>query len=215
MTWRSFLLIEETRMKVCESCNSYLKKIEGEICPKCSRKNEGICYDCKRWEDDPEWKYILDRNVSIYEYNPFMKELLARYKFRGDAEIANVFKEELCLTYKREFQKEVDFIVPIPLSEERFYERGFNQSVLLAQFLKAPIITPLIRINHEKQSKKSRRERINHSNYFTINDTICIKEKNLLLIDDIYTTGSTLRHAAKVLKGKNAQNISSLTLIRS
>lgn len=215
MTWRNFLLIEETRMKVCESCSSHLKKIEGDICPKCSRENEGVCYDCKRWEDDPKWKNILDRNVSIYEYNPFMKELLARYKFRGDAEISNVFKEELCFTYKREFQKEVDLIVPIPLSEERLYERGFNQSVLLAQFLKAPIITPLIRINHEKQSKKSRRERINHSNYFTINDTICIKGKNLLLIDDIYTTGSTLRHAAKILKEKNAQNISSLTLIRS
>ena len=66
----------------------------------------------------------------------------------------------------------------------------------------------------EKQSKKSRSERIHIPQVFQINPQVEIIGKHILLIDDIYTTGSTLRHAAKLLKESGAERIQSLTLAR-
>ncbi|MGN7175963.1 ComF family protein [Paenibacillus sp. FSL R5-0490] len=106
-----------------------------------------------------------------------------------------------------------DCLVPIPLSPERLYERGFNQSaalILEAGFTPAELLQ---RIHSEKQSKKSRLERIHHHQVFEPLN-INIENKVILLIDDIYTTGSTLYHAAKVLKTGGAASVLSLTLAR-
>ncbi|UHA61565.1 ComF family protein [Metabacillus litoralis] len=145
-----------------------------------------------------------------------MKELLATFKFRGDAALVEVFHNDFLACYKTNLVKEkIDFTIPIPLSPERLYERGFNQAKLLATFLPLAQIDILTRTHHEKQSKKSRQERLTASNMFSVEDSSKIMNKKILLIDDIYTTGSTLRHAAKVLKDNGAASVSSLTLIRS
>ncbi|MFY2155821.1 ComF family protein [Cytobacillus firmus] len=104
-------------------------------------------------------------------------------------------------------------LVPIPLSPERLYERGFNQSAAL---IREAGFTPkdlLQRIHSEKQSKKSRLDRI-HQNQVFEPLNINIKNKIILLVDDIYTTGSTLYHAARVLKNGGAASVFSLTLAR-
>ncbi|WP_353737005.1 phosphoribosyltransferase family protein [Bacillus sp. CMF12] len=106
-----------------------------------------------------------------------------------------------------------DFLVPIPLSSERLYERGFNQSSALIHEAGFTVTELLSRIHSEKQSKKSRQERIHlHQVFQPLN--VDIEDKIILLIDDIYTTGSTLYHAAKVLKAGGAESISSITLAR-
>ncbi|MCM3162350.1 hypothetical protein M3607_12875 [Metabacillus litoralis] len=145
-----------------------------------------------------------------------MKELLATFKFRGDAALVEVFQNEFLASYKAHYlQKKLDFGIPIPLSLERLYERGFNQAKLLADYIPLAPSDALSRIHHEKQSKKSRHERLTASNVFSVTDSSKIRNKKILLIDDIYTTGSTLRHASKVLKDNGAASVSSLTLIRS
>ncbi|MFV2046269.1 ComF family protein [Metabacillus sp. YM-086] len=215
MSWSSFLLIEP---KACDDCYQSLKKIQSPTCPRCFRpqENDHVCQDCQAWENDPQWKNILQKNLSVFEYNDSMKELLATFKFRGDAALVEVFQKDFLASYKASFFKEkIDFVIPIPLSPERLYERGFNQAKLLANFLPLPQIDILTRTHHEKQSKKSRQERITASNVFSIVDSSKIMNKKILLIDDIYTTGSTLRHAAKVLKDNGTGSIFSFTLIRS
>jgi competence protein ComFC len=171
-------------------------------------RHDDLCNDCVRWEDDPEWSGYLDRNVSLFQYNDFLKEVIARFKFRGDYVIAKAFAELI----KSELAKlEYDFLVPIPLSEERLYERGFNQAEALireAGFTPTPLLT---RIHSEKQSKKSRSERIHVPQVFQVSESL---GGTILLVDDIYTTGSTLRHAAKILKEAGAELIQSLTLAR-
>ncbi|MCV9884684.1 ComF family protein [Metabacillus halosaccharovorans] len=145
-----------------------------------------------------------------------MKDILSTFKFRGDAALAAVFEKEFKTSYKANFKTiKLDATIPIPLSPERLYERGFNQAKLLADFLPLPQLDILERTHHEKQSKKSRQERLTSSNVFSISDRSIIEGKNILLIDDIYTTGTTLRHAAKRLKDFGATSIYSLTLIRS
>lgn len=193
-------------------------KINDPVCPSCYRtqSNHENCSDCQSWENDPNWKGILQRNVSVFDYSDAMKDVLSAFKFRGDAALVAVFQIDFQTSYKANFHtKTIDAAVPIPLSPERLYERGFNQAKLLANLLPLPQLEVLQRTHHEKQSKKSRQERLTSSNVFSITNHSIIEGKNLLLIDDIYTTGTTLRHAAKRLKDDGAASISSLTLIRS
>lgn len=217
ISWGNLLSREEAIL-LCDQCSKQLVPIEGECCVRCSRPFEGVaeefrkgalCYDCVRWEEDKEWRGILERNVSLYEYNDFLKGVISRYKFRGDY----VLSEFLCKGLKKVI-KEYDLFVPVPLSNERLYERGFNQSEAL--ILQAGLIPTFVlkRTHTEKQSKKSREERIHLSNVFKITSEEEIVGKKVLLVDDIFTTGSTVLHAAKLLKRQGALSVSSFTVAR-
>ena len=217
--WRAIFSIEKEQL-ICSACEANLKKIEGETCRICCRpfyqlddkfRKGEWCNDCFRWEEDPEWQGLLEKNHSLFLYNEFLKEVIAKYKFRGDYILAKVFTADIkeALTKMRP-----DLLVPIPLSEERLYERGFNQAVALLKesgFSPAEILT---RIHSEKQSKKSRSDRIHLPQVFKVAADYNLQGKKVVLIDDIYTTGSTLRHAAKQLKAAGAASIQSLTLAR-
>ncbi|MFE8701673.1 ComF family protein [Cytobacillus sp. FJAT-54145] len=107
-----------------------------------------------------------------------------------------------------------DFLTSIPLSEERLYERGFNQAEALIKEAGVTPSTLLQRTHSEKQSKKSRQDRIHHEQVFQLKAGIDIIGKRILIVDDIYTTGSTLRHAGKVLRKAGAKTVCSITLAR-
>ncbi|MDQ0218424.1 ComF family protein [Peribacillus cavernae] len=215
-TWKSIWTGTEDE-KVCEDCNGKLSLITGEACQYCSRvlhdkyRQGPLCLDCVRWENDKEWSGYLEKNTSIFHYNDFLKEVIAKFKYRGDYALAEVFapfvKEKLR-------DDHFDLVIPIPLSDERLKERGFNQAEAIAATATLETFDALLRIHTEKQSKKSRKERISLAQVFQVKDTKLVDGKKILLIDDIYTTGSTLRHAAKALKQSGATEITSLTLAR-
>ncbi|MDN3019026.1 ComF family protein [Paenibacillus sp. BSR1-1] len=219
ISWRAMISVEKEH-SICTACESKLEKIEGETCHICCRpfiyldekfRHGNLCNDCTRWEEDPEWQGFLDKNISLFLYNDFLKEVLAKFKYRGDYALVKVFSE---LMKDKLIKMEPDLFVPIPLSDERLYERGFNQAkaiLLVSGFTPSEIIT---RIHTEKQSKKSRSERIHLPQVFKLCQDLNLKDKNIVIIDDIYTTGSTLRHAARLLKGAGAAAIQSLTIAR-
>ena len=201
---------------LCETCRAQLQPLVEPRCKKCCRMLseqafDSVCYDCIRWENDPNWKGVLDCNLSLYQYNEHLKEIIARYKYRGDYALASLFAADI---KKAVSEVRVDLYVPIPLSKERLYERGFNQSEALLTMAKLPASKILTRKHSEKQSKKSRKARLEQSDVFEVQEIEKIKDKHILLIDDIYTTGSTIRHAAKVLKNAGAKQIISLTIAR-
>lgn len=207
---------------VCQNCTEKFEKIDGETCSICSRPfsnisdeyREGeLCYDCVRWQQDKRWHDILKKNRSVYLYNDYGKEIISLYKFRGDYIISNAFRTSFKNAFKLYFNPSY-VIVPIPLSIERLYERGFNQALGLAQLLNQPIHEILTRTHLEKQSKKSRLERMGTENVFRVVDASFVKGKDILLVDDIYTTGSTLRQAGEKLLDAGAKSVSSLTLMR-
>jgi competence protein ComFC len=217
--WRAIFSEEEEQL-LCTVCEGKLEKIEGERCRICSRsfqqldeqfRHHDLCHDCVRWEEDEEWRGYLDSNHSIYHYHDFFKEVMARYKFRGDYVLSKIFT--VCI---QEHINNVnpDIIVPIPLSEERLYERGFNQSEALIIGAGYTAAKLLMRTHSEKQSKKSRSQRIDIPQVFQIEPSCELTGKTIVIIDDIYTTGSTLRHAAKLLKIAGAIRIQSLTIAR-
>jgi competence protein ComFC len=219
VTWRS-LFAQEQPSKVCGSCHEKFVHISGETCRICGRpfalleaeyRNGNVCLDCKRWEDDERWTGSLDKNIALYTYTNFTKELIARFKFRGDYVLAEVFAAD----FRKALQVfQYDYIVPIPLSEDRLYERGFNQAEAV---IRAAGLVPshvLTRVHTEKQSKKSRHERIHLEQVFNVKSDLDLRGKTIMIVDDIYTTGSTLRHAAKLLKENGAVKVYSLTLAR-
>ncbi|MDR7237726.1 ComF family protein [Neobacillus drentensis] len=217
--WRAIFSVEK-ELLICQTCEGKLEKIDGEQCHICSRPFQNIdekfrrgdlCHDCFRWEEDQEWQGYLERNHSLFLYNDFLKEMIAKFKFRGDYVLAKIFSEFL---KKKLTEIEPDLFVPIPLSEERLYERGFNQAEAILLEAGYHPNHLLSRIHSEKQSKKSRSERIHLPQVFQLLPDIQVAGKKVVLIDDIYTTGSTLRHAAKLLKEDGAASVQSLTLSR-
>nr|WP_295973910.1 ComF family protein [uncultured Bacillus sp.] len=214
------LIDEEKPQTVCSLCQTKLQKVEGEICALCSRPlnqleprfiQNGICYDCVRWERDHEWQGCLQQNHSLFLYNDFLQEVIARFKFRGDYIIASVFSEWI----QQKLQNQpADFHVPIPLSPERLHERGFNQAEALIHKAGLKPANILTRIHTEKQSKKSRTERIHLQQVFQLQSNHALTGKRIILFDDIYTTGSTLHHAAKLIKEAGAELVSSITIGR-
>lgn len=215
------LFSKESNTPLCNNCKQKLTEISGEMCGICGRSFENgeyvfkkgdLCFDCIRWEQNPEWQGLLEKNISLFSYNDFLKDTLATFKYRGDYLIVQAFSDYVKLKLKG---VEADCFVPIPLSEERLFERGFNQAEALIVEVGIHPTHLLARIHTEKQSKKSRSDRIHlHQVFRMLPGAGDISGKRVLLIDDIYTTGSTLRHAAKALKMAGAVSVSSFTLAR-
>ena len=215
------LFLPQPAQYLCNDCENKLIPIKPPICHTCGRPMENLpkeyiveetlCLDCQRWEEDQKWKGVLDKNISCYEYDDFLKDIIARFKFRGDYILSKIFSRKI-----NEILKTLDYdsIVSIPLSQERLKERGFNQATALANEAGLQVMDILHRTHTEKQSKKSRQERIQLQQIFTLSNPSAIMNRSIILIDDIYTTGSTLRHAAKELKEAGANSVTALTVAR-
>lgn len=199
---------------LCAICNEKLEFLNERQCFHCSRPaDEEQCEDCKTWSSIHNGNDPLFQNVSLYTYNSFMKDVITRWKYRGDYIISEIFREDYSAHFQKRFaeNKKQAVIVPIPLSRERLYERGFNQAHLLATFLTTNVADVLKRVHNEKQAKKSRMERMTTTNPFSLQSPV---NQPVILIDDIYTTGSTLRHAATILKANGCPQVFAYTLIR-
>src|SRR4051794_20125110 len=97
--WRAIISIEREQ-PICSACEGKLEKVEGETCRICSRpfklldtkfRKGDLCHDCERWEEDQDWQGFLEKNNSLFLYNDFLKEVLAKFKFRGDYALAGIF----------------------------------------------------------------------------------------------------------------------------
>jgi len=143
------------------------------------------------------------------------------FKYGGKTGL-RFFFEEMIGRFVREYKVPIsgfDLIVPIPLSSTRMRERGFNQSELIARLLaqrfEIPLCTKgLIRTrNTPNQARLSQKERwTNLHGAFKINHSHITTYSNILLVDDLLTTGATLSEAARLIKESGARNVSALTL---
>jgi competence protein ComFC len=212
------------KLGLCLKCTQTIPWIKNVECPVCGRYES--CSDCTRRKTT---HFIMNR--SAVEYSPEMREWLARYKYRGDESLLPLLIEMLKFPYEslQQFltksQKRFDCITYIPLSPERFAERGFNQAEQLALGIgKAygiPVIPLLKRTLHTgKQSYKTRGQRLNDLQHvFKYEANLLFQLSgynplNILLVDDVYTTGSTLNQAAAVIRDHLNAQIYGLTWAR-
>lgn len=212
VSWET-LFLPPALKEICRTCYRELPKVELENCNKCDRylKKGKICTDCEHWafrDNDP-----LTENTSVFYYDACLQKLIVRWKYRGDYLVGESFERDVRRRFIKEYGRSTQdlAIVPIPLSEERLYERAFNQAEQLARFVPGEIFHALLRTTSEKQAKKTRNERISTKNPFR---ALLPIHKRVVLVDDIYTTGTTVRHAANTLLEAGAKEVSSFTLIR-
>ncbi|WP_458025622.1 phosphoribosyltransferase family protein [Pseudalkalibacillus sp. Hm43] len=206
---------------LCDTCSQQLEFLHGDICRKCGRsfslfpekyRHGDKCSDCVKWEQQGSF---ITKNRSLLIYNEFAKEVIAKYKYRGDVELIKAFKDEFRQLGRKEFPKSL--FVPIPLSEQRQYERGFNQAEGIANLFGKEVVSCLTRpLHEEKQSKKGRTDRLSIQTVFVFDSNFVAKihGKDVTLVDDIYTTGSTVEAAGKILLDHGARTVSSFTLAR-
>ena len=158
----------------------------------------------------------------VFKYEGQVRKLIIDYKFNDKPYMYLTFVSFL-LNDKKLFEniKNYDTIVPVPISKKRYKERGYNQSLLLAKEIAKH--TNLLLINDcliktkniVEQSKLNREDRENNiKGVYELKNKQIIHNKKVLLIDDIYTTGSTVNECSKILRKGNVAKIGVLTLAK-
>lgn len=203
--------------RFCKKCADQVQMLDSNICLKCG---EPISY---LKHDIDECKNRLS-NISIIRsfsyYQPPLSSALRNLKYNRDIGIAEVLANYLVELYNKN-KLDIDMVIPVPLSSKRIHERGYNQSFLLA--LPFSMSTKLL-INKQSlrrvkdtqsQVKLDRHERLTNVNDAFIADSKVVKGKNILLIDDVSTTGATLEACASALKKAGANDIVAFTVARA
>ncbi len=175
----------------------FKRELPKMICESCEKKFQRI-------ETQEE-----EGTVSLFHYNETMKDFLHRYKFLHDILLAHVFNQVL----QQHLKHEKSIIVPIPMHVDSLKKRTFAHVDELLKAAHIPFEHHLIKITGEQQSLKSRQERLQTPQLFEIIEHSKIRNKNILLIDDIYTTGTTIQHAKRALKEAGAMEVRAFTLI--
>ena len=155
------------------------------------------------------------RAVSLGPYEGPLGEVVRTLKFRRRRELTKPLAQLLAETLRRQdFTQHIDLIVPVPIHWRRRFGRGFNQSELIAEhlgrFLRLPVTKRnLRRIRHTKpQTKLSRSERLkNPRGAFRVRRPGDVKGKNVLLVDDVMTTGGTMTECARELRKADAKAV--------
>jgi len=198
-------------------CFSKIEFIDFQICPHC-RKNAiaGLTHPgCRK-------VYGLDGLISVFIFDGVGRKLVHEFKFRRVTDLKDLLATLIVADLSKEWLRFDNYLFcPIPLSKSRENWRGFNQAQLisreLAQMLKIPVYEALVRSkNTRPQSQTKKEEKYkNISGVFVVSSQKRVEGTNILLFDDVFTTGSTLKEAAKVLKRGGANKVWALTLARS
>ena len=207
LTFSSLLLLKNDDSCLCSDCDSTFERIGGECCPNCMKTGLSTkCQDCQFWCKEG----VEVSHRAIFTYNQAMKDFFSRYKFDGDFLLRKVFASVLSSELRK--YKEYQFVV-IPLSKERYADRGFNQVEGLVEAAGFKYLDLLEKREERASSSKSRSERLATELPFFIRSGVSISKK-ILLIDDIYTTGTTINRVKKLLEESGAEDVKTFSLVR-
>ncbi|WP_245855827.1 ComF family protein [Paenibacillus rigui] len=210
--------MKRNELSLCEACRASIPWILDVKCSYCGRPES--CTDCRRREHQ-----FFTQSRSAVSYNPQMKEWLALYKYRGHEKLRDLIGTMLLHAYHlhkcsepvpsgtSSNKKVMEFFSYVPLSQSRLTERGFNQAQQMAEELArrtgVPVLPLLERMRHtDKQSFKTRGDRLaDLQGVFKVIPASMQKlaeiatrcEVRVYLIDDVYTTGSTLNECSQTL----------------
>lgn len=211
--------------KICITCESKLLQSEKIICTLCRHDLPIICY--KDYKDNKITKAFYGR-IQIEKATAFLyyrkdgktKDLIHHLKYKGHQEIGTFIGDWFgsVLNESKEFN-DIDCIIPVPLHPKKQKQRGYNQlttfGLSLSKHLNKPYTTDvLIRTTASKtQTFKQRFERFSYSGTkFSVANSSILKNKHILLIDDVITTGATLESCCKELLTSENIKISIATI---
>ncbi|MDO9577610.1 MAG: ComF family protein [Candidatus Cloacimonadales bacterium] len=202
---------------ICESCLNSLEFLT-EVCPVCGAYDQGkTCLICQGNE------FQFDKARSVFQFNKMILNLIHDLKYDEMRKVAILFGK-LTEDYLREFNpfQSVDIIAPVPLHKVKKRSRGFNQSQLLTAEISRRMNWPhepnLIQRRRftETQTKLGRKDRKkNVQDAFSLKAKLNINNKNILIVDDVFTTGATVNSISSVLRQNGAAKVFVLTIARA
>ena len=201
-------------------CGVCGKLSEDFLCKKCRKmlENEGKFKVEKVFYEEKNF----NEHMYFFKYEGIIRRLILNYKFKEQSYLYKTFVNFLLKNEKFfEITKKYDTIVPVPISKKRYKERGYNQSYLLAKEL---VKETNLNLENEclfktkniiEQSKLNKEERLkNIQGVYELRNKEKLFNKNIILLDDIYTTGSTAVECCKILKEALPKKIGVLTIAK-
>lgn len=200
--------------KLCDGCKEFL--IVPNYCARCGEhvgESDTLCLECS----ETNWNF--DKNVSVFEYNQFTASPILAMKYKEKRYLAKDFAK---LLYERYVAAgfDAEIVCSVPSSPKRLKERGYNHAEDLAkEFCKlanlpyAELLTKTKETEHQTELAREERKQ-NLVDAFVCTDKT-VKGKKVLIIDDVFTTGSTLDACSKAIKKCKPSNIYCLTIAKT
>lgn len=208
-------IVRPAGKKICGKCVGRLRKIEVPWCMRCGKKLQEeaqYCSECR----ERERTYVRGR--ALYEYASAAPSIY-RFKYGNRREYGAYFGEEMAEELDSFIRKvEPDGLIPIPLHWKRLRSRGYNQAQILAEeigrLLQIPVYSKLLKrgrntVPMKKLNGAERQNNLKRAFNVAGND---VKLKRVIIVDDIYTTGTTIEEAARVLKKAGVEEVYFVTL---
>ena len=191
--------------QVCRDCFPKLLFVEPPVCMKCGKsvedESEAFCRDCAAGEKSFEY------GVALLNYDDVMRRAVSRIKYNNQREYIKPFAKMFWMRWGRTIaEMEADCLVPVPLHRSRYRRRGFNQAELLARELGAlsgiPVRTDILFRERKTEAQKELTpdQRIRNLQKAFRADPEKVDVSSVILVDDIYTTGSTAEACTRALK---------------
>ena len=206
---------------LCAPCRDSLEFIKSPRCEVCSQPFSGMLdhFTCSNCQDRA---FFFTSAVAVLKSAGPIREMIHRFKYNGQLWLAQPLAEFLAegLSDERLDAEPISLLVPVPLHPLRKREREYNQAEILARTLgkrlRLPVSDALKRVRYtETQTHFDRRDRMqNLRDAFTMRQNKRVQGNRILLVDDVFTTGSTLNECARVLIEAGAQSVHALTVAR-
>lgn len=217
------LLERHGALPFCPSCLDGIRTIRSPLCPRCgvpfpvTEGEDHLCGDCITGQRP----YAVARSVGRYEET--LLTAIHRFKYRGRTGIGKILGGIMADFAGTIWDMQVfERIVPVPLHRKKLRDRGFNQAVILARELAKRFEIPLDFMSLRREVFKPpqvglhRKERSeNVRGVFAVRYPERIAGRRILLVDDVYTTGSTLEECSRILIRAKAESVAVLTLARA
>lgn len=205
------------RNSLCSACAEKVEYIDEPRCKRCGKpiryEEQEFCQDCEKVS------FHYEQGRSIWLHKGPVRWSVYQFKYHNRRVFAKFYAEEWCRLYGKKLKEwGIDVILPIPLHKKRRRMRGYNQAELLSRELGKRCGIPVneravVRVVHTRPQKElnDRDRKKNLKDAFRVTKW-WNREKYVLLVDDIYTTGSTLDAVAKVLKENGAEKVYFFTI---
>lgn len=197
---------------ICQACQKEAVCIREPACKKCGKQLEEnrkeYCADCDKKH------HFYSQGKAVFAYQGKMRQSMYRFKYSNKREYAQYYAQEAVRLYGDWIQKkEIEAIVPVPMYRKKEKARGYNQAEVFARALgrkmqiavKTDLLVRIRNTTPQKQLNEAERK-VNLKKAFQVVPNI-VKYKKVLLVDDIYTTGSTMDAAADVLMQAGAESV--------
>lgn len=199
---------------LCTECAADFSVPEGYRCESCGRliEHKGKCHDCK------DNKIYFDKGYCVLDYRDKVRNAILSFKYHNKRRYAKYFGSVLSDYADKNIVFKYDYVTAVPLHKKRFKERGYNQSELIARILaenigsvyKELLIRQRATLPQNILNKKQRQHNI--KNAFISAENTDIEGKGILVVDDIFTTGTTINECCRVLKQNGAYQVDFIAL---